>query len=123
MKISRTTVRRGLFGLFASTALGGALTATLGVPNVAAQPDQCTAAGLANTISGVTATAGQYLEAHPDVNEAITGAGSETPDVAQANLRAYFIGHPQQYADLRAIAQPLNDLRTGCNRSISAAQV
>jgi hemophore-related protein len=78
---------------------------------------------LANTISGVTAAAAQYLDAHPDANDAITGAGSETPDQAKTHLSAYFIGHPQQYGDLRGIAQPLTDLRTSCNRSVSASQV
>jgi hemophore-related protein len=47
----------------------------------------------------------------------------ETPERAQANLRAYFVSHPQQYNDLRVIAQPLTDLRTTCNRNVSAAQV
>ncbi|MBV9515878.1 MAG: heme-binding protein [Mycobacteriaceae bacterium] len=38
-------------------------------------------------------------------------------------LFTVFASHPQQYNDLRTIAQPLNDLRTSCNRSVSAAQV
>jgi hemophore-related protein len=122
MTLTRTTVRRGLFGVFASAALGAAASMVIAAP-AAAQPAPCTAAGLATTISGVTGAAGQYLNANPDANDAITGAGSETPEQAQTTLRAYFISHPQQYVDLRAIAQPLNDLRTSCNRSVSAAQV
>jgi heme-binding protein len=122
MTLTRTTVRRRLFGVFASAALGGAVSIVVAVPT-AAQPAQCTAAGLANTISGVTAAAAQYLDAHPDANDAITAAGSETPEQAQTSLRAYFIGHPQQYGELRGIAQPLTDLRGSCNRNVSAGQV
>ena len=89
----------------------------------AAQPAPCTAAGLANTLSGVTGAAGQYLDANPDVNDAITGAGSESPEEAQANLRAYFASHPQQYSDLRGIAQPLIALRNSCPQNVSGAQL
>jgi heme-binding protein len=123
MKSTRTTVHCGLFWVLASAGLGAIVSATIAVPTAAAQPAPCTAAGLANTISGVTASAGQYLDANPDANDAITGAGGETPEQAQTNLRAYFVSHPQQYNDLRAIAQPLTDLRTSCNRNVSAAQI
>ena len=85
--------------VFVITALGAAVTSTVTAPVANAAP--CTAAGLANTVSGVTAAAGPYLDANPDVNDTITGAGSETPEHAQANLRAYFVSHPQQYNDLR----------------------
>jgi heme-binding protein len=123
MKFTRTTLRRGLFGLFASSALGAAAAATIAMPTAPAAPEPCTAAGLANTVSGITGDAGRYLDANPDVNNAITGAGSETPEQAQANLRAYFQSHPQQYSDLRGIAQPLAELRSSCNQTVSGAQI
>ncbi len=123
MKFTRTTLRRGLFGFFVSSALGAAAAATIGMPTAPAEPTPCTAAGLAHTVSGITGAAGQYLDANPDVNDAITGAGSETPEQAQANLRAYFQGHPRQYSDLRGITQPLADLRTTCNQNVSGAQI
>ena len=112
-----------LFSALAGIAMGATVIATVAVPTAAAEPDPCTAAGLATTISGVTAAAGQYLDTNPDANEAITGAGTETPEQAKANLQAYFISHPQQYSDLRGIAQPLTDLRAKCNRNVSASQV
>ena len=71
----------------------------------------------------MSAAAGQYLDAHPDANDAITGVGSESPEQAQANLRACFASHPQQYADLRGIAQPLIDLRNSCPQNVSGAQL
>lgn len=112
-----------LLSVIAGMALGAGICAAVAAPMASAETDPCTAAGLATTISGVTAPAGQYLNANPDANEAITGASTETPEVAKANLRAYFISHPQQYNDLRAIAQPLTDLRTTCNRDVSASQI
>jgi hemophore-related protein len=123
MARTSTTGSRGLVGVFASTALCGAFAGIVAMPTAAAQPAPCTAAGLANTLSGVTAAAGQYLDAHPDANDAITGAGSESPEQAQASLRAYFAGHPQEYADLRGIAQPLVDLRNSCPQNVSGAQL
>lgn len=123
MTSTRPTVRRGMFGIIAGAALGATAATTIAVPTATAQPAACTAAGLANTVSGVTGAAGQYLDSHPDVNDAITGAGSESPEQAQANLRAYFVTHPQEYGELRAIAQPLVDLRNSCNQNVSGAQI
>jgi heme-binding protein len=121
MNFSGSTVRRGLVGVIAATALGAA-TAAVTAPMAAAQPN-CSAAGLASTVSGVTAAAGQYLDAHPDANDAITAAGSQSPQQAESNLRAYFTSHPQQYNDLRGIAQPLSNMRSSCNTNVSGSQL
>jgi heme-binding protein len=123
MKLTRTTVRRGLFGVFASTALGAAVAATVAVPSASGAPAPCTAAGLSNTVSGVTAAAGQYLDAHPDVNDALTRAGTQTPAAAQGSLQSFFGTHPQEFQDLRGIARPLTDLRAACNQTVSPGQV
>jgi hemophore-related protein len=122
MKFSGSTLRRGLVGALAATALG-ASTAAVAAPMAGAQPSNCSAAGLASTVSGVSAAAGQYLDAHPDANDAITAAGSQTPQQAEANLRTYFTGHPQQYNDLRGIAQPLSNMRTSCNTNVTGSQL
>ena len=74
-------------------------------------------------MSSVTGTAGQYLDAHPDVDQALTAAGGDSPQDAQAALKGYFITHPQELADLRGIAQPLNDLKAQCNATVSAGEV
>jgi heme-binding protein len=121
MKSTRQIVRRGVLGVFATTALGAAAAATVGIPAANAQP--CTAAGLAQTVSSVTAAAGQYLDAHQDVNDALTHAGSLSPGDAQASLQGYFAAHPQEYNDLRGIAQPLTSLRGQCNSNVSAGQI
>lgn len=123
MKLSNSTLRRNVVGVFAAGVLGAAVAATIAAPAANADAGPCTAAGLSNTVSGVTAAAGQYLDSHPDANDAITAAGSQTPQKAEADLRAYFVSHPQQYNDLRAIARPLADLRGSCNTNVNGAQV
>ena len=121
MKMTATNIRRLAVGMIAGGALAVAAAGTVGAPTANAAP--CTAAGLSNTVSGVTAAAGQYLDSHPDVDQALTSAGGLSPQDAQASLRGYFITHPQQLSDLRGIAQPLNDLKAQCNQTVSPGQV
>src|SRR5262245_49421847 len=122
MKFTANTMGRGLLGVFAGGVFGLAVAATTAVPTAAADP-QCSASGLATTVSGVTGAAGQYLDAHPDANQALTAAGSQTPGDAEASLRTYFGTHPQEFTDLQAIARPLTELRRQCNQSVSPGQV
>ncbi|HUO36955.1 MAG TPA: heme-binding protein [Mycobacterium sp.] len=120
MKLTRSTLRLGLLAMFATSALGAA---AIGAPAADAQPATCTAAGLATTVSSVTGAAGQYLNAHQDVNDALTNAGSQSPGDAEASLRGYFAAHPQEFIELRGIAQPLTNLRNQCNSNVSAGQI
>ena len=108
------------------SALGGAfLTLGLCVVGVAQSPaaaaDPCTASNLANTVSSVSGAAGQYLATHPDVDQALTAAG-QAPD-SQGAVRTYFLAHPREFLDLRALAKPLTDLKAQCNATVSPAQV
>ncbi len=128
MKMTRTTVRRGLFGVFATTALSAAATAIISAPTAGAQPPPpppgpCTAAALAHSVSVVANGAGGYLDTHPGSNNAITSAGAQQPEEAEATLRNYFIANPGELNDLRNIARPLTDLRNQCNQSISGGQI
>jgi hemophore-related protein len=66
--------------------------------------------------------AGQYLDAHPDANQALTDAGAQGPQ-AESSLRSYFTGHPQQFLDLKGIARPLTDQKNQCNTTVSPAQL
>jgi hemophore-related protein len=120
MKFTGSHARRVAAGAFATSALG-ALLATAGAPVANAAPS-CSAAGFVTTVSSVTAAAGQYLDSHPDVNDAFTRAGSQGQG-AEASMRAYFVAHPAQYNDLRAIARPLTDLRSQCNASVGPEQL
>jgi heme-binding protein len=123
MKMSAIDMRRWLIGLFAMSTLGAGVAAIIAVPTANSQPGRCSAAGLANTVSGVTGAAGGYLDSHPETNDALTRAGSQTPGEAEATLREYFGTHPQEFNDLRQIARPLTDLRAECNQSVSPGQI
>jgi heme-binding protein len=123
MKSPASTVRRCLLAVCAASALCAAGVANIAAPVAIAAPAPCTAAGLATTASSVTAAAGQYLDAHPDVNDALTQAGSQSPEDAKASLRAYFMAHSDEYFALQNIARPLTDLRAQCNSNVGAGQI
>ncbi|MBV8928962.1 MAG: heme-binding protein [Mycobacteriaceae bacterium] len=123
MKMTAIIGRRGLLGLFAGSAFAAAAAATIAAPSATADTSPCTAAGLSNTVSGVTGAAGSYLDAHPDANDALTHAGTQAPADAEGSLRAFFGAHPQEFTDLRNIAAPLTQLRAQCNQSVSPGQL
>ena len=123
MKMTANLVRRALLGLVAGSALTATAAATIALPLANADPASCTAAGLSHTVSGVTAAAGTYLDAHPDANDALTAAGSQAPGDAETALRNFFLTHPQEFSDLRGIAGPLTALRTQCSQTVSPGQI
>jgi heme-binding protein len=122
MRILGTALRRGLSGAFAACALIGAAAGTVALPTASAA-DDCSASGLATTASGVLASAGTYLDAHPDANNVLTAAGSQPRDEAKSNVEAYFLGHPGEFLDLKGIAQPLTDLRNQCGVAVTPGQL
>jgi heme-binding protein len=121
MSMSTLMVRRTATGMFAAIAGAGVVAAAL-APSADAAPAPCTASAFANTASSVLGAAGQYLDAHPDANQALTDAGSQGPQ-AEGSLRSYFTAHPQQFLDLKGIARPLTDQKSQCNSTVSPAQL
>ena len=121
MNKSATTVRRGLFGAFAACAAAGAAAATIAIPSASAQPG-CTASEFSHTASGVLNAAGGWLDTHPDANDVLSKAGMQGAG-AEQSVRDYFVAHPQEYAELKGIAQPLIDLQRNCNTSIQPMQI
>jgi heme-binding protein len=115
-------MRRGALGVFAAGAIGGLAAATIAVPTAAAQP-QCTAAGLSNALGIVSSATGVYLSSHPGANDVVTNAGSLPAGEAENSIRTYFATHPQEWADLQAIAQPLRSLRQACSVDVAPAQI
>src|ERR1700754_4726511 len=101
MKMSATTVRRGLYGMMAGGLLGGVAPAALIMPSanaappMPANPDMCTFSGVANTSSEVSEQTGTYLEAHPAANDALTDIAKQPMEDAQVAYRAYFADNPQ----------------------------
>ena len=72
MKMTATTVRRGLYGMFAAGMFGGIASAAIVMPTANAAPDACTASGIASTVSSVSASTSSYLASHPETNQELT---------------------------------------------------
>jgi heme-binding protein len=124
MNLTRATVRLGLLEVLVTTALGATAAALIAVPAASAQPEPpCTAAMLAHTINGVAGEAAGYLDTHPGANQALTDTGSQSPQDAEAALRAYFTANPIEFLDLKNIARPLSDLRNQCNQTVTGGQI
>jgi hemophore-related protein len=114
MKMSETTVRRGLYGMFAGGLLGGVASAAILMPSANAAPDQCSASGLATTQSSVQLSMSTYLQTHPQTNQALTDIAKKSPTEAQASYEMYFADNPQVARDLKGLEQPVSDLTTQC---------
>jgi heme-binding protein len=121
MKILGAASRRVVAGAVAACALT-ASAAAIAAPGASAA-DPCSASGLASTASGVLASAGTYLDAHPDANNVLTAAGSQPRDQAKSSVETYFLTHPGEFLDLKGIAQPLTDLRNQCGVAVTPGQL
>ena len=122
MRMFANSLRRTVFGVVPVCVLC-AVTAVFTSPTAGAAPDPCSASGLAATASGVLSAAGGYLDSHPDANNVLTAAVSQSPADARSSVRGYFVSHPSQFLDLQNIAKPLTDLRGQCNTSVSPDQL
>jgi heme-binding protein len=106
-------VRGRASGMLAVGLLGALASTTIALPSASAD-NPCTAAGLSSALGPVATATGAYLASHPDANQVVTAAGSQAPADAEKSIKIYFAIHPDQWMDLRAIAQPLTDLRAQC---------
>lgn len=116
-----SVVRRGMLGAAVASGLGGVAATTFALPAAVAAP--CTASGLSSTASGVLASAGTYLAAHPEADDVLTRAGAQPTGEGKATVQAYFMAHPNEFLDLKGIAQPLTDLRNQCGVTVSPGQL
>ena len=104
-------MRRGLWMIGAALAAG--VYASAGIAS-ADTPPNCTTADVAGVAAGVTAATSAYLFTHPDVNDFVTGLKGESRDEQRAKFQAYLADNPQTAAEVRAIRQPMTDLRARC---------
>jgi heme-binding protein len=122
---STATLRRRLLGVLTASALGGATAVVLlSAPSAVGASDPCAASEMARTIGNVARSAGDYLDGHPETNQAMTTvvqqpAGPQSVD----SLKSYFSANPKAASDLQTIAQPLAGLSTKCKLPISLPQV
>jgi hemophore-related protein len=123
--VIRPTVRRSLFGAFAT--IGVASCAALMIPLASADPEpaepapagDCNASSLAKTASSVNAALSEYFAAHPDANQALIEITRQPAFVAVGQFDGYFGEHPQEADELRAIQQPLVDYKNRCGLQVS----
>ncbi len=121
MKFSGIVMRRTVAGIGAGALFGG-LAATAPAA-VAAPADQCSASGLASTVSSVTGEARQYLDGHPGANQAVSAAMNQPFGAAEANLRGYFTANPTEYYELRGILAPIGEAQARCNVTVLPNQL
>ena len=113
---SSATLRRRLLGVLTATGLAGATAAVLlPAPAALSAADPCAASEMARAISNVARSAGDYLDGHPETNQAMTfalqqSAGPQSVD----SLRTYFAANPKAASDLQTIALPLAGLSSRC---------
>ena len=124
MTSTTKALRRSLAAVFAASAVGGAAVAALAVPSATAASDPCAASELAKTIGSVATSTGNYLDAHPQTNQALTTisqqqAGSQSLGA----VKTYFDANPQVAKDMQQLQQPLVGLSARCKLPISLPQL
>ncbi|BBY06605.1 hemophore [Mycobacterium noviomagense] len=124
MKPTAATLRHGLFGVLTAAALGGVATAVLAVPSATGAQDPCAASEMARTVGSVAKSAGDYLDSHPETNQAMTSI-LQQPAGPQSvtSLKSYFEANPKVASDLQTISAPLTGLGTKCKLPITLPQM
>ncbi len=113
-----TRVRGTLLSIGAASILGAAVFVSL--PGQAAAADDCTASGLARTVSGVTSDVADYLDAHPDVNTAFTNMKGQPRQQMRVSAEQYLAANPAVRSDLQGLRSPLTEFGQKCGMTIPA---
>lgn len=120
--------RRGLFATFVS--VGGAAVVALtmssppGMPSATAAPDPCAASEVARTIGSVATSTGDYLDTHPQTNQALTTiAKQQAGPQSLGAVKKYFDANPQAAKDLQQLQQPLQTLSSRCKLPLTLPQI
>src|SRR3974377_1112968 len=110
--------RRLLAGLIATTVPGAAI-AVLAVPPATGASDPCAASEVARTIGSVAKSMGDYLDSHPETNQAMTTMlQQQAGPQSVTSLKSYFEANRKVAGDMMSIAQPLTNLSTQCKLPI-----
>ena len=119
------TLRRRLLGVLTATAVGGGTAVVLlSAPSAVGASDPCAASEMARTIGNVARSAGDYLDGHPETNQAMTTVLQEPAGPQSVNsLKGYFDANPKAASDMQTIALPLAGLSSRCKMPISLPQV
>jgi hemophore-related protein len=130
MKMSETTVRRGLYGMFAGGLLAfGSAAIVMPVvnaqpaPGPAPEPQNCSISTIADTSRTVSESTSTYLAANPAANTALTDIVAKSPADVTQEFRAYFAANPQVETELMTINQPAIDLASQCGVEVAPTPI
>jgi hemophore len=114
--------RRIVAGLVLAAAPCAAV-AVLAGPSATGSNDPCAASEVARRIGSVSKSMGDYLDSHPETNQAMTGMlQQQAGPQSLTSAKSYFEANPKVAADLTGIAQPLTTMSTQCKLPISLPQ-
>lgn len=117
-------LRRSLAAALAVTGAGGAMVAALMVPSASAANDPCAASEVARTAGGVATNIGNYLDTHPQTNQALTTISQQQGGAQSiAALKTYFDANPQAAKDIQQLQQPLASLGSRCKLPVTLPQL
>jgi heme-binding protein len=124
---SSTALRRSLSAVFAASAASGAvLVALMGntAPSATAASDPCAASEIAETIGSVAMSTGNYLDTHPQTNQALTTISQQQAGPQSLGaIKTYFDANPQAAKDMQQLQQPLAGLSGRCKLPVSLPQL
>ncbi|OMC51389.1 hemophore [Mycobacterium sp. IS-2888] len=123
MRTATSTGRRRIVTVVLATAAPCAAAAVLAGPPATGANDPCAASEVARTIGSVSKSMGDYLDAHPETNQAMTTmlqqqAGPQSLD----SMKSYLQANPKVALDMTSIAQPLTNVSTQCKLPITLPQ-
>ena len=92
-------------------------------PPATGATDPCAASEVARTIGSVAKSMGDYLDSHPETNQAMTTMlQQQAGPQSMTSLKSYFEANPKVAMDMTSIAQPLTGLSTQCKLPITIPQ-
>ncbi|OBG40134.1 hemophore [Mycobacterium sp. E3198] len=114
--------RRLLAGLIAAAVPGAAFAVLAGPPATGAN-DPCAASEVARTIGAVSKSMGDYLDSHPETNQAMTTMlQQQAGPQSFTGLKSYFEANPKVAGDMTSLAQPLTNISMQCKLPITIPQ-
>jgi len=94
------------------------------MPSASAAPDPCAASEVAKTIGSVATSTGNYLDSHPQTNQALTTIAKQQPGPQSIGAaKAYFDANPQAAKDMQQLQQPLATLSGRCKLPLTLPQL
>jgi hemophore len=120
-------LRRSLYAVFAASVAGGVGVAALignTAPSATAATDPCATSEVARTIGSVATSTGNYLDTHPQTNQALTTISQQQAGPQSLGaVKSYFDANPQVAKDMQQLQQPLVSLSARCKLPVSLPQL